>query len=109
MRRGGRAYWEEQLSEYWESGLTIQEYGELKDLPYESLRRWIRLLKDGDPKAESSPVELVEVVSSTPGDSGVGLKVGEIEILLEKGFDSLTLREVLTLLRESPCSAPAER
>ena len=32
---------EEQLSEYWDSGLTIQEYSELKELPYESARRWI--------------------------------------------------------------------
>ena len=36
---------EEQLSEYWDSGLTIQEYSELKELPYESVRRWIRVLQ----------------------------------------------------------------
>ena len=41
MGREGRDYWEEQLSEYWDSGLTIQEYSELKELPYESTRRWI--------------------------------------------------------------------
>ncbi len=32
MGREGRDYWEAQLSEYWESGLTIQEYSELKEL-----------------------------------------------------------------------------
>ena len=41
----GRDYWEAQLSEYWDSGLTIQEYSELKELPYESTRRWIRVLQ----------------------------------------------------------------
>lgn len=41
MGREGRDYWEEQLSEYWDSGLMIQEYNELKELPYESTRRWI--------------------------------------------------------------------
>ena len=40
MGREGRDYWEAQLSEYWDSGLTIQEYSELKELPYESTRRW---------------------------------------------------------------------
>ena len=45
MGREGRDYWEEQLSEYWDSGLTIQEYSELKELPYESTRRWIRVLE----------------------------------------------------------------
>lgn len=45
MRREGRDYWEAQLSEYWDSGLTIQEYSELKELPYESTHRWIRVLQ----------------------------------------------------------------
>ena len=39
--RRSRDYWREQLSEYWDSGLTIQEYCELKDLLYESVRCWI--------------------------------------------------------------------
>ena len=43
MGREERDYWEAQLSEYWDSGLTIQEYSELKELPYESTRRWIRV------------------------------------------------------------------
>ena len=42
MGREGRDYWEAQLSEYWDSGLTIQEYSELKELPYESTRRCSR-------------------------------------------------------------------
>ncbi len=37
MGREGRDYWEAQLSEYWDSGLTIQEYSELKELPYERI------------------------------------------------------------------------
>ena len=45
MGREGRDYWEAQLSEYWDSGLTIQEYSEFKELPYESTRRWIRVLQ----------------------------------------------------------------
>ena len=36
MGREGRDYWEEQLSEYWDSGLTIQEYSELKFWEYHS-------------------------------------------------------------------------
>ena len=35
MGREGRDYWEAQLSEYWDSGLTIQEYRQLT-LSYES-------------------------------------------------------------------------
>ena len=34
--RRSRKYCEQKLSEYWDSGLTIQEYSELKELPYET-------------------------------------------------------------------------
>ena len=63
MGREGRDYWEEQLSEYWDSGLTIQEYSELKELPYESTRRWIRVLEKArqDGAIGSASLELVEV------------------------------------------------
>ncbi len=39
--RKSREYWEDQLSEYWDGGLSIGEYCELKDLQRESARRWI--------------------------------------------------------------------
>ena len=29
--RRSREYWEQELSEYWDSGLTVQEYSELKE------------------------------------------------------------------------------
>ena len=109
MRRGGRDYWVEQLSEYWDSGLTIQEYGELKELPYESLRRWIRLLKTESRSPLAEPLELVEVSVTVSGTSGVSLKAGGVEICLEKGFDGTTLLELLNLLGETPCSSSAVR
>ena len=114
MGREGREYWQEQLSEYWESGLTIQEYSELKELPYESVRRWIRTLKKDHPGGadESESLELVEVAPSIPSAgnaSGIKLAVGGIEIVLEKGFDGATLSEVLNLIGARPCSASAVR
>ena len=63
MGREGRDYWEAQLSEYWDSGLTIQEYSELKELPYESTRRWIRMLQKArqDGTSASESLELIEI------------------------------------------------
>jgi len=40
-----KQYLMDQLSEYWDSGFTIPEYCELKELSYESARRWISQLK----------------------------------------------------------------
>ena len=114
MGREGRDYWELQLAEYWESGLTIQEYSELKELPYESARRWIRVLQKArqDDAGESESLELVEVSPSVPSAgnaSGIKLAVGGVKIELEKGFDAATLSNVLNLLGARPCSASAVR
>ena len=112
MGREGREYWVEQLSEYWESGLTIQEYSELKELPYESARRWIRVLQKSRPDDACGSLELVEVSPSIPSvgnASGIKLAVGGIEIVLEKGFDGATLSNVLDLIGARPCSASAVR
>ena len=78
MGREGRDYWEEQLSEYWDSGLTIQEYSELKELPYESTRRWIRVLEKArqDGVIGSASLELVEVKSlQTDARNGSGIRL----------------------------------
>ena len=114
MGREGRDYWVEQLSEYWESGLTIQEYSDLKELPYESVRRWSRLLQKARQaeSTESEPLELVEAGSLIAGSgtvSGILLWFDGIEISVDKGFDVPTLSEVLNLLKARSCSASAAR
>ena len=114
MGREGRDYWEAQLSEYWGSGLTIQEYSDLKELPYESVRRWIRVLQKARQAGtgESESLELIEVAPLVAGSgkaSGIRLLFNGIEIAVEKGFDGATLSEVLILLEARPCSASAVR
>lgn len=114
MGREGRDYWVEQLAEYWESGLTIQEYSELKELPYESVRRWIRVLQK-ERRAEAKESESLELIEAVPGisssgtASGIKLAVGDIKIAVEKGFDGATLSEVLNLIGARSCSASAVR
>ena len=112
----GRDYWEAQLSEYWDSGLTIQEYSELKELPYESTRHWIRVLQKArqDDASDPESLELVEVKplqtdARKRNGSGIRLLFNGIEIAVEKGFDGTTLSEVLNLLKARSCSASAAR
>ena len=96
------------------SGLTIQEYSELKELPYESTRRWIRVLEKTRQDGASAPesLELVEVKplqTDARNGSGIRLLIDGIEIAIEKGFDGTTLSEVLNLLKARSCSASAAR
>ena len=100
--RRSRKYWEQELSEYWESGLTVQEYSELKELPYESIRRWIRHLKQE--RTRAAKVEFVEVkapsVPISTGASDIRLKFGGWEIELASDFVPETLSEVLDVFEE---------
>ncbi|MBS1369909.1 MAG: hypothetical protein HPZ91_08165 [Lentisphaeria bacterium] len=66
-------YWEILLAEYRNSRLTIREYFEQKEVPYESLRRLIRLLKDEEPNSEKAPLGFVEVTATTDGGPGAGV------------------------------------
>lgn len=70
--RRSREYWEQELSEYWDSGLTVQEYSELKELPYESVRRWIRRLKQERPpcRAWRQNGQTVSAGYECPGQRG---------------------------------------
>lgn len=108
MKRERQEYWQRQLAEYWDSGLTVREYSELKDLSFESVRRWIRLLR-AHPRPESAALELVEVTVPSSGGCGISLRSGGVDIFLEKGFDQATLQEVLKLLGGVACSASAVR
>jgi hypothetical protein len=84
----------------------VAEYCELKDLPHESARRWVRIFKKEREAASTAQgkneLELVELkaprASLTRKNSGVRVKVSGVEILLEKDFDSSSLSEVLKVL-----------
>lgn len=105
-REDARQYWEEQLSEYWNSGFSIPEYCELKELSYESARRWVRIFEKErggvSRQAEENVIELVEVKPpcsvSERRKTGVRLRVGSVDILVEKDFDGSVLSEVLKVL-----------
>lgn len=90
--------------------MTIQEYSDLKDLPYETVRRWIRVLKK-ERVPEAASLKLVGLTSPTVGScatsAGVDIKVRSFTISLNKGFDPSTQIAVINLLQEVECSASA--
>ena len=108
-----KQYWMDQLSEYWNSGFTIQEYCELKELSYESARRWIaQLKKERESQTQTEePLEFVEVTLDSPeipcSETGIKLYSNGVEVKLAKNFDRETLAQVLQVLKGLPCSASA--
>lgn len=60
--RRNQGYGESPLSEYWDCNLMVQKYSDLKELLYESTRRWIRLLQKVY-LADASKSKLLELVA----------------------------------------------
>ena len=91
-----------------------KEDGMGREGPYESTRRWIRVLEKARQDDASAP-ELLELVEIKPlqtnasDSSGIRLLIDGIEIAVAKGFDGTTLSEVLNLLKARSCSASAVR
>ena len=113
MGREGRDYWEAQLSEYWDRGLTIQEYSELKEHSCESTRLDPSVAKGTSGWSErlgsAGVVEVNPLQTKARDGLGIRLVVDGIEIALAKGFDGPTLSEVLDLLKVRSCSGSAAR
>lgn len=109
-----RQYWAAQLVEYWDSSFSIQEYCELKELPFENTKHWIRVFEkecNGGPEKsvpaaledpEPPRLEMVEV-KPTPARvraeySGIRLKIAGVEVLLDRDFDGPSLGVLLSVL-----------
>ena len=113
MQRHSREYWKEQLREYWGSGFTVSEYSELIGQPHLTVKRWIRDLRSEHESSEiiepeqECPVRMIEIVpkqieedaEARSRDSGVQLRIGDMEISLTSGYDREVLRSVLEMLR----------
>ena len=113
MQRHSRHFWEEQLREYWGSGFTVSEYSELIGQSKWTVQDWIRKLKAEHESSEiiepeqECPVRMIEVVpkqieedaEARSRDSGVQLRIGDMEISLTSGYDREVLRSVLEMLR----------
>jgi len=100
--------WEQALSEYWNSNLTVAEYCRQHDLRIRAARKWIKRLR---PEMAEKSVMLDIVKLEPPSmasfqpwppsrgdDSGISLELGTIRVRLDRDFNSEALGRVLSLL-----------
>lgn len=103
MARESRLYWAAQLSEYGESGLTVQEYRELKDLPYETIRnvRSHKLLLFFDQQS-TAIVDNGELRSSSASDSALIAKSSPSEDVIRRYAETITCPPRCTAFLANP-------
>jgi hypothetical protein len=101
-RHRGRAEADQIAAEYEASGLSQTEFCEQRDLPQKTLARYLaRFRKQGAQSREQSTAQrfvAVEVASPCSGAELTVLLSGGLRIEVKRGFDTLTLRQLVAAL-----------
>jgi hypothetical protein len=99
--------WARRVKEWRSSGLSARQFVKDTDYSEGSLRYWASRLKRLRETSEPEAVRVVRVVrgaedrADTSGDGvRVHIEVGEARVSVGTGFDRVTLRMVLEVLRE---------
>jgi len=105
-------FWRRVVQQWRNSGLSVRQFCQLRDLSEASLYAWRRILQERDAEVRRAPFIPVRIVPDADTDHD-GLSTG-LELLLGGGrrlrvgpaFDDATLRRLLTVLEEEgrPCS-----
>jgi len=110
-KRATRAEWLERVRSWKASGKTRAEFAAKEDYSERSLGWWAwKLSSEGEaldakprkakrrsPKKPKS-IELVELVTQTDSPRGLTMRLGSVELLVERGFDHELLGTVLDVL-----------
>ena len=98
-----RRFWEQQIQQWKDSGLSQSEFCRLHNLKAHQLTYWKKRFHRTD-----APVSLIELqwgstLQSPPGPNGSHLRLilnEHYRIDIERGFDPLTLQQVVLALRQ---------
>jgi hypothetical protein len=84
--------WEQALSEYWNSNLTVAEYCRQHDLRIRAARKWIKRLRP-EMAEKSVMLDIVKLEPPSRGDdSGISLELGTIRVRLDRVLSLLEVR-----------------
>ncbi len=88
-----RKLWEERIEAFSASGLSQAAWCREQDLPAHQLSYWLRKLKSGTSIARNN--RWVSIPITTTEKSGVSLRIGNIALEIEPGFDTKVLSDVI--------------
>ena len=102
-RHRSRAEADQLATEYEASGLSQAEFCQQRDLPLKTLARYLaRFRKQSSQNREQTTSQrfvTVEVASPRSGGELTVLLSGGLRIEVKRGFDTLTLRQLVTALK----------
>lgn len=106
--------WEQRIAEFQQSGLNMRRWCREQQIPYERMKYWKNLLKESAVLKSSDSIKVAsptwakvpavlekKVTRSSPITGNLLIHIREIVVEVPVGFDSVTLREVLSAVQAS--------
>ena len=101
-REINRQRWYERIEDWKQGGLTQKAFCERHHLGLASFQRWRRIFMTGVQTRELSPVSFLPVHVTAPTVCSLTLRINDnLRIEIPAGFDPVTLKQVVQVLRAS--------
>ena len=111
-RTDNKKLWEQRINNYYQSKLSARKYCEKNQISYHALKYWITKFnkekqQHQKPNKVAEEKQWVNIVSSKPSDhkkfpaegsADIQVLVGKYKILVQKGFDTSTFKEIAGIL-----------
>lgn len=95
-----RIEWKKRIEEWQASGISGQKWSAEHQLSYHTFLYWRSKFSK---KTEKSPLSFIELSDSSSQGTPIELVISDVTIKINKGFDPLTLKSCLELVRSLPC------
>ena len=98
--------WTEKIEDFKKSGLSQKDWCEANDLTCNQLKYWLYKSRIGTDQSQNTkrdpkwiPVDVKEDTDSIKNDDKLILKIGDISIEINPGYNKELLSDVLSLLK----------
>ena len=99
VQRYSSEQWEQMLTEYRNSSMTVKEWCQSKGIKESTLFYWMRRLKlNGDKKDSNTRWASVSISTNASSQSCITLTYGGFKIDINSGFDKNTLTDLLAVV-----------
>ena len=97
-RKEKELYWMDQISDYRQSGESLIQWCEKKEVKIHTMKYWLR--KQSPVSIESQETAWIPCLIEEPSSTSITLKVKNVEIEVMSGFQDELLLRVLRTLEE---------
>ena len=93
-----RELWQQRVQDFLSSGQTAKSWCEENGFPYNQLNYWLRKLRSADSVPALDSPRWVHMDTAQSLNSGVSLRIANVDLEIKSGFDRQVLTDVILAL-----------